>query len=543
MRGQAVQDYVKKKRGLYAADGGEVPDDDGYYDSEAKQWVSQQPPESMDDRRNDTIGGPAPTKDQIMDTGNDRRGVRDRNDIEQLASSSASSRPGNPVDDIENGADDEIGADSEPDEPAAATPPDRQQQMKDYLSAKYGEAADDSGIKNAIAESKHQNLVANLGDAFHDIATARATANGAAPDSGKFFQGMRDQGQRGVAQADAERQQKIQAFVQQNAMNRQASQDKQRIDANAALGTFRKDKMAQGQKQFEDAQKSLGERSKASLEDKKRHDDLGEKELGIKLADASSRRESAALEKQKYADERGDKKAEKDQANSFLEMENKGMGGRGAPQYISQNMRTQQSIKNAQKMLDKVPIDPATGKPDYDHLNDKQIHLFNTELERIASNGSPTESGRHAMEADTIASHWAEFKQKFSGKPTPANVGEFVRQNAEYLHDLKDSVDSTVNGFRRENHDNYLSAGKISAKQSQDYKDRHPELFPKEQDDEPPAAAPAPAVGGPGMAVGAPAGAKQPDGKVKIQAPNGEVRLVSPDSVEKYTKMGGKVVP
>ncbi len=57
------------------------------------------------------------------------------------------------------------------------------------------------------------------------MVTARGVANGAAPDSGSFFKGMRDQGQRGVDQASAARQQKIQGFLQTNEMNRQVVDD------------------------------------------------------------------------------------------------------------------------------------------------------------------------------------------------------------------------------------------------------------------------------------------------------------------------------
>ncbi len=196
MRQQAVHDYVKKKRGLYAADGGEVPEDDGYYDSEAKTWVPNQPTDAAQ-----------------PDHG------------ENLADATPAAKSGNPVDDIQNGAADEDepdDGDSEPD--AAPAEPDRQQTMKDYLAKKYGEASDDSGIKSAIDDAKGTTKMANVLQGLAGMGGAAGVGSGYTPDH-SGFDNIRKQAKDNVAQAMGERQQKIQDFVQQNVMNRQAAQD------------------------------------------------------------------------------------------------------------------------------------------------------------------------------------------------------------------------------------------------------------------------------------------------------------------------------
>ena len=614
MRTEVVK-YVKKKRGLYAADGGDVPnfvdqssengdtpaidvnaDTDVMSADPNKNYVeqsSQNDPAKDDGKKKKKaaddsqpvpdspkfrISAMSPISLRIPPTLNAADGGEAPNFVDQ--SSENGDTPA-----IDVNADDEPESNDAPvakpdaapaDDPAAPDPsPDdaKQQAIKDYLEKQYGQAADDSGIKAAVAEQHHQNMIANLGEGLHEMVTSRAVANGAAPDSGKFFQGIRDQGKAGVDQAMGARQQAIQGFLQKNALNRQVIQDQmtkgtydnQQAAAKAAqslndptsphsLGMqplFQKlwskqlagaDVSNLSANQMDDLGKQFEHKSatdQAGMTAQLRADAL---KFGAQAhADAM---QSNLQNRQAYADDRSDKKTAATQSAKMLEMENKGMGGRGAPQYISQNMRTQQSIKNANKMLDELPKD-ATGQSDYDKMNDKQIHLFNAELERIASNGAPTESGRNAMEADTLKSKWQEFKQKFVGNPLPADVGNFVRQNAKYLRDLKDSVDSTVNGFRRENYDNYAGINAISAKDAETYRGKHPELFPEENGT--PAApdkpAAAPQVGGPGMAVGAPAGQSPADGMVKIQDPKtGETRMVPPDAVSKYLKKGGKVV-
>lgn len=96
---------------------------------------------------------------------------------------------------------------------------------QDYLSKKYAAAADPAGVNAAAANAAHMNTVANVGDALESLAKSNSMAHGGAGVDSAFYQGIKNQGQQGVQQAMAQRQQNIQSFVQQNDINRQVATD------------------------------------------------------------------------------------------------------------------------------------------------------------------------------------------------------------------------------------------------------------------------------------------------------------------------------
>jgi hypothetical protein len=100
----------------------------------------------------------------------------------------------------------------------------REQAIKEFITGKYTKD-DDARIQDAVGDQRRKNLVANLGDAFSTIATARGVANGAQRDDGSFWQGMKAQGKAGVDQAQAAREAKIKGFLQNNELQRQVSSD------------------------------------------------------------------------------------------------------------------------------------------------------------------------------------------------------------------------------------------------------------------------------------------------------------------------------
>jgi len=94
--------------------------------------------------------------------------------------------------------------------------------LKAWMEANYNKAADPSGLEAAKAQAAKQQFWANIGEGLEGAFKAKSMAvGGAGVDSG-FYQGLKQQAQHGVQQAQAERQQAIQDFVTKQKMGQEA---------------------------------------------------------------------------------------------------------------------------------------------------------------------------------------------------------------------------------------------------------------------------------------------------------------------------------
>ena len=105
----------------------------------------------------------------------------------------------------------------------------KQDAMKAYLSAQgYDKAADNSGVKAAIANAQGMNKAANIGSAVEGLFRARGEAYGGKGVDQGFYDRMSAQGAQGVQQAQTARQQAIQDYLTKNDLGRQQTADSQK---------------------------------------------------------------------------------------------------------------------------------------------------------------------------------------------------------------------------------------------------------------------------------------------------------------------------
>ncbi len=115
--------------------------------------------------------------------------------------------------------------------PAAAPPTaakdDKADAMKAYLAEKQGldTAGDRGGIEAAKKDRSWRDMVAGIGQGAQQIVMAQGVARGLAPPSGKEWDAIRHEGDRGVQEAVQARQSKVNEFLQANQMQRQVVQD------------------------------------------------------------------------------------------------------------------------------------------------------------------------------------------------------------------------------------------------------------------------------------------------------------------------------
>lgn len=203
-----------------------------------------------------------------------------------------------------------------------------------------------------------------------------------------------------------------------------------------------------------------------------------------------------------YATTKGDRK-DPDQNALYTKLTDKIDNFRGdkAAQQASVNLL---SADNALKLVNKYA--------DLNQMSTKDYNLLVDELGKIATGGVPGVHTQESIAASTLESKWSEFTSTVGGKPSPAQLGEFIKNNVEYLHDLRETSQDLVdahnmksfNGLKRQLDDEHIK----------NFQEDFPDLWARELARKAKkGAAPAPGApaGGPGMAVAAPAAGVKPE--------------------------------
>lgn len=192
---------MRKAKRYYAAEGGEVPDeedddetiDDGKDEDATKSTES---PEESEISDNDI----APTKEE---------------DLKDLSQDEISPQGAiaKPIPTAQRVADKNAADDAKAEE------------VKAYLASQFAKANDNSAILEAQKQQKSTNNISNIAEALEGLARSNSMAHGGQGVDSGFYKGMREQGAQGVNNAIANRQNAINAFLQNNEMNRQVAQD------------------------------------------------------------------------------------------------------------------------------------------------------------------------------------------------------------------------------------------------------------------------------------------------------------------------------
>lgn len=119
-----------------------------------------------------------------------------------------------------------------------------------------------------------------------------------------------------------------------------------------------------------------------------------------------------------------------------------------------------------------------------DSMPQKQVGLLTSELEKIATGGAGSESGRQSIQAETFKSRLNDFMSSVNGEPQPAQLGAFLRDNVTYLNDLQASNQENVEKHYR--HVWNANKGRLSQELQDRAHQENPDYFAWEKN--PPAA-------------------------------------------------------
>lgn len=133
------------------------------------------------------------------------------------------------------------------------------------------------------------------------------------------------------------------------------------------------------------------------------------------------------------------------------------------------------SVGNAQELLKQYP--------DLNKMPQAQVNLLNDELAKIAGGGVATEGGRKELNSASFESGLQSLLGKTENRPTGAQLGEFLKQNVNYLGGLKSANQKIVNDFHMNNYKAYEN--RLGPEQQARYKAYRPELFADQSSDTP----------------------------------------------------------
>lgn len=352
--------------------------------------------------------------------------------------------------------------------PAAATPPsvdqdeEKMAKIKDYLAQQFAQANDNSEVKKAQDRAQHNNTVANIGDALETLAKSNSMAHGGAGVDSGFYKGIKEQGQQGIQQAQANRQAAIQNFTQQNMMNRQVLEDmmkkgtydqQQKIakilnDANDSSSQVSQNAQA-GFKSLMShlpgvANMDLSKYSKADIDDLSKNADV--------MAKINSAEDLKKLLFAQQQDRINQQHELVDQQNAVKDF--KGLQGDLDTQKASVRTglgQAQAKVNGAVKLMGFVDtnpqeIDEAKRDPQakaaiiakMNKMSPQQYSEIVSGLMSQISGGQGSFGQLESLRAPTASQTKANVEQYFSDHPIPANMGEFIFNNLQTLKNEQD---------------------------------------------------------------------------------------------------------
>lgn len=340
-------------------------------------------------------------------------------------------------------------------------PAQKQSAIQQYLSLIKG---GNDQIAAAQQRAHRTNTIANIGDALETMAKANSMAHGGAGVDSSFYQGLKQQGQQGVAQAQNQRDAAIKSYLQQKQLGTQADDnDPQSAASQGAqkLFSLTHPGITGGMSGMSKAQLDSASTSADKLQDL--------------LSTTANKKMQIAADQDKAETKSGDTSVAsgeptKGQLKAYTDLNQRIVQFRGNQQV----QRAAMGVGSGKRALDLISL-----YPDPNQMPPDKANLLATEIAAMATGGVPTEAGAHNVAADTVASRWAQFVQKVGNEPTGAQLGAFIGQNKAYIQDMLGTNQSIVKDYQKTIYDGYKH--RIGDSLDKEFHGNHPDMFPGDQ--------------------------------------------------------------
>lgn len=431
MRQKLIEAYIKAKKkppGMFAADGGEVPDDSD---------------DTPDDNKSD-------------DSGPDESNASDDDEATDSKDNAPDDDSGDDEGDSDTGATpaDVVGP---PVSAKIPTDADKQAAMVSYLQEQLGKAGDSSDIKAAKADRSWRDMIAGIGQGAQQIAMAKGVAYGLAPPSGKEWDAIRSSADRGVQEAIQERQNKVNQFLQANQMQRQVAQDqmtKGTYDNQQIAAKYSQDRQDPTSQSSINAQNTL----KGLFPEETKGMDLSnfsadDTEMAAKQIDVKGNQETRRLQMQEMADYKksllgvkqnaaatkvdtaNDNKLDKDEKDMGTALDpNKARAG-----LVGDSQKRLNNAARASALIYETNPDGSvqkdnTGKPIVKDLNPTLMgEAAQSWASMISSGGSQADAAVERLLPHTASGQLANVKEWITSEPQGAGQQAFLKQMSDSI--------------------------------------------------------------------------------------------------------------
>lgn len=402
--------------------------------------------------------------------------------------------------------------DEEEQQPAPVAAP-VQPSVKDYIMQKYKLAADDAGVRDAQDAAKRTGLISGLGRAAEGFARARSQSMGGQGVDHGLWDGMNQQAQQRIGQAQQSRQNAMQGVLGEHQLDNQLTDEDPNSDkAKTFKATVAKmypslggvlDGMSYGEMQknvpglinsFEsnntkrdlattkaDTEKQIAE-LKASMKPDGPKDHWAM--APYPDADGNAVMFNTATGEQKTTGLKGQKIGTNKEAPAgkvYSEVMQKAITPRGnkSVQNASEALR---QINSARGMISDH-LDPnATPEQQIaqlDQMDPQDVTLLTAEIGKVASGGVGNEHTMKSIEAKSFKSEFDRFMQKVDGNPRGADLGAFIQHNRKYLDTLGNVNQRVIDNYIRDVYDG--NEDRLSEDEQTKFKKKFPGSFADQQ--------------------------------------------------------------
>jgi hypothetical protein len=124
-------------------------------------------------------------------------------------------------------------------------------------------------------------------------------------------------------------------------------------------------------------------------------------------------------------------------------------------------------------------VQNALSLADKGNLTPDQLHLFSSEMAKLATGGVPGHSDIEALMPNTMKTQLAKFTSFFANKPSDADAQAFIENNRGYLKELAKNYGNVVGQFQANTLDGYKH--KLNPDDFKDLQSRYPLMQQSQQ--------------------------------------------------------------
>lgn len=337
--------------------------------------------------------------------------------------------------------------------------------FKSFLSPQYLQK-DNAAIDSAKEQASNVDFIANIGQALGNIATANSRAHGGQGIDSSLYQGIRQQGQQGLNQAIADKQNHAQEYLRNHELERETAQDVMRrgeYDQKQKAGeilTAKSSGDSDVSKRAVSAARATFPEYASVIQDGMSANEVAEALKAIEKKsnlDTNTTLKTIAVKRQSDADEEKKKGVDKSTALKDFQKLGSDLDADLASSRTSIG-QANNKIQGATRVMTFADVTPeelnkaksnpklmAELKNKLDKLTSQQYLEVVTGLMSQIAPGTGSLGQLEHLRADTASQRIANVQQYLTSEGVPANMGDILLNNLLTLKNEQDTSKNVLN--------------------------------------------------------------------------------------------------